>query len=91
MRFKEFLQEDANSSETGLFANIPAKDTGHRVPSDGQPFSQYLNIASGSKPSQSGGGGLPGGSMMGGATTGNSGMFMKKLMRKMMLKKMKKD
>jgi len=29
--------------------------------------------------------------MMGGATTGNSGMFMKKLMRKMMLKKMKKD
>ena len=84
MRFKEFLQEDANSQETGLFGNVQAKETGHRVPSDGQPFAQYLSLSSGAKPGQGGG-------MMGGATTGNDAMFMKKLMRKMMLKKMKKS
>ena len=82
MRFKQFLQtEDGNGSEQGMFMHVNAKDTGHRVPSDGQPFSQYLNGASGAKPGQSGGGG---GGMGGGA------MFMKKLMKKKMRKMMKK-
>ena len=88
MKFRDFLQEDANSQETGLFANVQAKDTGHRVPSDGQPFAQYLNIASGAKPSQ-GGGGFP---ASGGAGAGGmGGMFMKNFMKRMMLKKMKKN
>lgn len=78
MRFKEFLQiEDANSQETGLFANIQAKDTGHRVPSDGIPFAQYLSISSGAKPGQSG-------NMGGGMPTGGGGMFMAKKMKKKM-------
>ena len=67
--------EDGNSQETGLFANIPAKDTGHRVPSDGVPFSQFLSLSSGAKPSQ-GGDGID----MGGGT---GAMFMKKKMKKM--------
>jgi hypothetical protein len=85
MRFKQFLQtEDGNSSEQGMFMHVNAKDTGHRVPSDGQPFSQYLNGASGAKPGQSGGmgGGMP--------SNGGGAMFMKKLMKKKMRKMMKK-
>jgi hypothetical protein len=88
MRFKEFLQiEDASSQEQGAFIHVNAKDTGHRVPSDGQPFSQYLNHTSGAKPSQGGGGGGGGGMDSG---MGGGAMFMKKLMAKKMKKKMNK-
>ncbi len=81
MRFKEFLQiEDASSQEQGAFIHVNAKDTGHRVPSDGQPFSQYLNLVSGAKPGQSGG-------MGGGMPTGGGGMFMAKRMKKRMKRK----
>lgn len=84
IRFKEFLQmEDASSQEQGAFIHVNARDTGHRVPSDGQPFSDYLNHISGARPGQSGGmgGGMP--------TNGGGAMFMAK-MKKMMLKKMRK-
>ena len=82
MRFKEFLQmEDASSQEQGAFIHVNAKDTIGNAPSDGQPFSQYLNHISGSKQGQSGGmgGGMPTG--MGGA------MMMSKKMKKKMKRK----
>lgn len=85
MRFKDFLKlEDASSSETGLFVNLPAKDTHNNAPSDGQRFADQLKITAGARPSNGGGGGMSGG--MG----SQDAMFMKRFMKRFM-KKMTKS
>jgi len=90
MRFKDFLKlEDSNSTETGLFVNLPAKDTHNNAPSDGWKCSDQLKITAGARPSNGAGGSMMGGGM-GGGMGSQDAMFMKKFMKRFM-KKMTKS
>lgn len=84
MRFKDFLKEDGNSQETGLFVNLNSGETTHSNPSQGHRGVNQTKITAGARAS-AGGMGVAGSPAMGGSQMGTPMMkkFMKQFMKKM--------